>query len=134
MGFKQVFFKWTFETYAFLLNWKINNYPPPESPPTLNKQNTDSSKERTDANSRVKVQVGEEVLSLGVPDLSPPLENFSLLGPLKVLHLVCLQSLFLYKWGDQSERIQGDIPMFWENVSKDRWEFLNRITVVILGR
>ena len=32
--------------------------------PTLNKQNTNSSKERTEVNSRVKLQMGEEVLPL----------------------------------------------------------------------
>ena len=100
----------------------MNNFPPPakKNLPTLNKQNTDSLKERTEVNSRVKLQMGEEVLPTGFLYFSSLLENFSLLGPLKVLPLVCLKGLFLYKCGDQSERIQENIPVFGENVSKDR--------------
>ena len=42
-----------------------NNFPRKKDLPTLNKQNTNSSKERTEVNSRVKLQMGEEVLPLG---------------------------------------------------------------------
>lgn len=43
----------------------MSNSPWKKDQPTLNKQNIDSSKERTEVNSRVKLQMGEEVLPLG---------------------------------------------------------------------